>query len=377
MVGDIRRTVEQEFQSQQLVRYFRETRGWGQKAMEWLEGGISTHWLMRGAPVAARVVAMKYLYAMIWTDDVQSKRASKETTDIHRLALARCSLCGQDTTSTGGQANGWHLYAECKDGRAVALRRELMTEVTTTLRKHILDPWLRSCMHLPWLLDDEGCWHKLGSVQDMAEAIGKTNEQEQEQLAELGEALSVGKLRWEEQRRFAGKGMLGQAWTKWLVSKGVEPDRVRDLVKKLFRQASSHGVLMVEVFYKVRSSADEDRTDAVLGVSKEADELIQQALERYVKKDLREEQEAKLLTKGWKYKVDWAIKWMTKGGETWTGPGDHTQETEGKSKADGSTHGPLTGHLDECVNGAPEKAQSEAEEQWLASRQGVNAADAP
>ena len=73
VTGKYEKVIEIETQKQQLLKYFEKTRGWGKEAQEWVMHGIPKHWLLSGKPLAQRIVAMKYLYAMTWTDDVQAK----------------------------------------------------------------------------------------------------------------------------------------------------------------------------------------------------------------------------------------------------------------------------------------------------------------
>ena len=68
----------------------------------------------------------------------------------------------------------------------------------------------------------------------MAAVVGDMNEEEQRHLRGLAKVVAVQGKFWQEQRRLAAKGMLGEAWTSWMLSNGADPTGARDAVKKVF-----------------------------------------------------------------------------------------------------------------------------------------------
>ena len=319
ITGDVRKALEMEARSKQLLQYFAQQRGWGEEATRrWAGEAMPNHWLLPGIQLARRATIMKYLYALVWTDDVEARRMQRA--DTYRKphwdkALSACSLCGGDSICRGGQAGGWHLYAECKDDRMVSLRKDLQQQINNIIKKEQLKEGAGTLVGIPWMLTPEGTWYELGDVDELKQAIGGVSAVEAEALGKLADLLGMGTARWQEQRRLAAKGLLGKAWEEMLEQQGVSAVTSKRLIKRVFAAATTYGVRAAETFYKARRNKEEDnvmiqgrRAIVTLG-----ERMVKEAVHK-VHGDSEEGRRIEELMegKGWKRKLSWAVRTMSK-----------------------------------------------------------------
>ena len=124
MVGPLRKTLRERMRVERLLLYFKETRGWGAEADSWLGEGALAGWKMTGAALHQRVAAVRMMFSMWLTEDVQVRRLPL-LTDEEKGVLSVCALCGDKAV---GRRNE-HLLFECKCPRVVAIRRKVEAAV--------------------------------------------------------------------------------------------------------------------------------------------------------------------------------------------------------------------------------------------------------
>ena len=75
--------------------YFKETRGWGEEADRWLGEEVLAiaGWRMAGKAMHQRIAAVRMMFSMWLTKDVQVSRATK-LTEAEKGVLSKCALCG-------------------------------------------------------------------------------------------------------------------------------------------------------------------------------------------------------------------------------------------------------------------------------------------
>ena len=141
-------------------------------------------------------------------------------------------------------------------------------------------------------------WHDLSSAEELARVIGDTNVEERKQLDELARVVRVEGKFWTEQRRLAAKGMLGKAWSSWLLDNGADPTEIRDLIKGAFNRATKYGVAITELFHETRrkNTADSDRFPAY--AMELGDKLVEKALDKYKAKESRREAASNISKRG-------------------------------------------------------------------------------
>ena len=118
--------------TERLMRYFKETRGWGKEADRWLGEGVLAGWRMTSKAVHQRIAAVRTMFSMWLTEDVQVTRATK-LTETEKDVLSKCALCGQCAT---GRRNE-HLLFKCTDPRVVEVRKEVKAVVERRVRRPV------------------------------------------------------------------------------------------------------------------------------------------------------------------------------------------------------------------------------------------------
>ena len=72
MVGIIRKELRDVMKTERLMRYFKETRGWGEEADRWLDEGMLTGWRMTSMAMHQRIAAIRMMFLMWLAEDVQA-----------------------------------------------------------------------------------------------------------------------------------------------------------------------------------------------------------------------------------------------------------------------------------------------------------------
>jgi hypothetical protein len=106
------------------MRYFRDTRGWGEEVDRWLGEEVVAGWRTAGKALHQRVSAVRMMFSMWMTEDVVAKRAA-HLTDAERTVVAKCALYGDEAR---GRRNE-HLLFECSAPSVVGLRQEVEAAV--------------------------------------------------------------------------------------------------------------------------------------------------------------------------------------------------------------------------------------------------------
>ena len=110
VVAPLRRAMEEDLRSQRLLKYLRDDRGWGDSAGRWMDSITKKTWMLGGMGVSQKVTMIKYVFAMIGTDDVVAgnwmrKQGGDEKdvkkTDEYRQMM-QCALCLQEIVPRGG-----------------------------------------------------------------------------------------------------------------------------------------------------------------------------------------------------------------------------------------------------------------------------------
>ena len=94
VVGTVKGELKKKLDAAKIVRYFAETRGWGEAAEAWLGKEFVGDWFMRGKRTRDKVDGIRSMFSMWDTSDVRAKRA--KCTEEERSELAKCELCGED-----------------------------------------------------------------------------------------------------------------------------------------------------------------------------------------------------------------------------------------------------------------------------------------
>ena len=112
VVAPLRKAMEEELRAQRLLKYLRDDRGWGSAASRWLDSINKKAWMLGGMPVSQKVTMIKYVFAMIGTDDVVAgnwlRKQDGEEKDVKKTdeykQMMQCALCLQEIVPTGGSA---------------------------------------------------------------------------------------------------------------------------------------------------------------------------------------------------------------------------------------------------------------------------------
>ena len=95
MVGVLRKELRDKARTENLMKYSRDTRGWGGGEERWLGAEVVAGWRMTGKALHKRMAAVRMMFLMWLTKDVVVKRAA-HLTDAERAVVAKCTLCGED-----------------------------------------------------------------------------------------------------------------------------------------------------------------------------------------------------------------------------------------------------------------------------------------
>ena len=94
MVGILKKELGDRMKPEGLMRYFKETRGWGKEADRWLGEGVLAGSRMTSRAMHERIAAMRMMFSMWLTEDVQMNRAT-QLTESEKWMLSKCVLCEQ------------------------------------------------------------------------------------------------------------------------------------------------------------------------------------------------------------------------------------------------------------------------------------------
>ena len=260
---------------------------------------------MRAKTVSERILMVKYIYAMWWTDDVEASRA--RVTEGQKAVLGKCALCGGDTK---GPSN-WHLLAACQDHRAKKCRVQILDRVTEALDKVVTDTGVKSWLRTPWALDAEGRLLQMGTVEQLLQCYGSKDEREIEGLRQLSAVLRVGDRCGGDQRRLAFRGMLGKGWRTLMQKWGVTAAQADAVVKGIFKEATRGGVDMGRMYQKVVREQREKMsklTDEGEMHGSEARRYIEQAKEKTRHESKQEIDFSWMRSMNWRRQLVWAAK---------------------------------------------------------------------
>ena len=98
MVGVLRKELREKMRTERLMGYFKETKGWGGEADRWLGEEVLAGWRMAGKAMHQRISAVRMMFSVWLTEDVQVNRATK-LTEAEEGVLSKCALCGQSACS--------------------------------------------------------------------------------------------------------------------------------------------------------------------------------------------------------------------------------------------------------------------------------------
>ena len=167
MVGILRKELRDRMKTERLMRYFKETRGWGEEADRWLGEGVLAGWRMTSKAMHQRIAAVRMMFSMWLTEDVQVNRATK-LTEAEKGVLSKCALCGQ---CAAGRRNE-HLLFKCTDARVVEVRKEVEAAVERKVSRLVKPGPVKESIMVPWRLDSEGRPPDIGVVVEVEAAIG-------------------------------------------------------------------------------------------------------------------------------------------------------------------------------------------------------------
>ena len=166
MVGVLRKELRDKTRTERLMRYFRETRGWGVEAERWLGEEVVAGWKMASKALHQRVAAVRMMFSMWLTEDVVARRAD-HLTDAERTVVAKCALCEEEAR---GRRNE-HLLFECTAPGVVKLRQEVEAAVEKKVSR-LVKPWpVREAIMVPWRLDKAGRPPNVGAMAEVEAAL--------------------------------------------------------------------------------------------------------------------------------------------------------------------------------------------------------------
>ena len=167
MVGVLRKELRDKTRTERLMKYFRDTRGWGVEAERWLGEEVVAGWRMAGKALHQRVAAVRMMFSMWLTEDVVAKRAD-HLTDAERTVVAECALCGEEAK---GRRNE-HLLFECTAPSVVKLRKEVEAAVEKKVSRLVKPGPVREAIMVPWRLDKAGRPPNVGVMAEVEAALG-------------------------------------------------------------------------------------------------------------------------------------------------------------------------------------------------------------
>ena len=78
-MGIVRKELRDKPRTERLMQFFRETRGWRGEAERWLGEEVVAGWRLASLAVQQRVAAVRMLFLMWRTEDVQAARTTRMT----------------------------------------------------------------------------------------------------------------------------------------------------------------------------------------------------------------------------------------------------------------------------------------------------------
>ena len=122
----------------------------GGEADRWLGEDVLAGWRMTSKAMHQRIAAVRMMFSMWLTEDVQVNRATK-LTEAEKGVLSKCALCGQ---CAAGRRNE-HLLFKCTDARVVEVRREVEAAVERKVSRLVKPGAVKESIMVPWRLDSE------------------------------------------------------------------------------------------------------------------------------------------------------------------------------------------------------------------------------
>ena len=109
VVAPLRKATEKELRSQRLLKYLRDDKGWGSAAGRWMDSITKKMWMLGGLGVSPKVAMIKYVLAMIGTDDVVAgnwmRKQDGDEEDVKKSdeykQRMQCALCLQEIVPRG------------------------------------------------------------------------------------------------------------------------------------------------------------------------------------------------------------------------------------------------------------------------------------
>ena len=137
------------------------------EAEAWLGEGVLAGWRMTSKAMHQRIAAVRMMFSMWLTEDVQVNRATK-LTEAEKGVLSKCALCGQ---CAGGRRNE-HLLFKCTDARVVEVRKEAEAAIERKVGRLMKPGPVKEAIMMPWRLDSQGRPPDIGVVVEVKAAIG-------------------------------------------------------------------------------------------------------------------------------------------------------------------------------------------------------------
>ena len=166
MVGVLRKELRDKTRTERLMKYFKDTRGWGVEAERWLGEEVVAGWRMASKALHQRVAAVRMMFSMWLTEDVVARRAD-HLTDAERTVVAKCALCGEEAR---GRRNE-HLLFECTAPSVVRLRQEVEAAVEKKVSRLVKPGPVREAIMVPWRLDKAGRPPNVGVMAEVEAAL--------------------------------------------------------------------------------------------------------------------------------------------------------------------------------------------------------------
>ena len=167
MAGVLRKEPRGKMKTERLMRYFKETRGWGEEADRWFGEGTLAGWRMTSKAMHQRIAATRMMFSMWLTEDVQVNRATK-LTETEKGVLSKCALCGH---CVAGRRSA-HLLFKCTDLRMVEVGKEVKVAGERRASRLVKPGPVKESVTVPWRLDNEGRPPNIGVVIEVEAAIG-------------------------------------------------------------------------------------------------------------------------------------------------------------------------------------------------------------
>ena len=210
MVGVLRKELRDKMRTERLMRYFRDTRGWGDEVDRWLGEEVVAGWRMAGKALHQRVSAVRMMFSMWLTEDVVARRAD-HLTDAERIVMSKCALCGKEAK---GRRNE-HLLFECTAPGVVELRKEVEEAVEKKVSRLVKPGPVREAIMVPWRLDKAGRPPNVEVMAEVEAALGTV----------LGAETPAAGFRKLVSRQSTGADTAGGSWA----GVGVVQHRVHDV----------------------------------------------------------------------------------------------------------------------------------------------------